>query len=99
MTARSSGIAGQWIDTSSSGNRVLNSIFKAEPSADRGARRGSPAGVVDAPDARVNFGVYRSSDESVHLIVRTRLTLASGATALGSVIEFANTKRYHSLAL
>jgi hypothetical protein len=26
-----------------------------EPSADRGPRRGSPAGVVDAPDARSYF--------------------------------------------
>jgi hypothetical protein len=28
-----------------------------EPGADRGPRRGSPAGVVDAPDARVNFDI------------------------------------------
>jgi hypothetical protein len=30
-----------------------------EPSADRGPQRGSPAGVVDAPDARVYFGNER----------------------------------------
>ena len=34
-------------------------MFIAEPSADRGPRRGSPAGVVDAPDAKVNFAVSR----------------------------------------
>jgi hypothetical protein len=29
-------------------------MLTTEPSADRGPQRGSPAGVVDAPDARSN---------------------------------------------
>jgi hypothetical protein len=33
-----------------------------EPSADRGPLRGGPAGVVDAPDARVNFGVKQIAE-------------------------------------
>jgi hypothetical protein len=32
-----------------------------EPSADRGPRRGSPAGVVEAPDASVNRRGKRSA--------------------------------------
>jgi hypothetical protein len=53
-----------------------------EPSADRGPRRGSPAGVVDAPDP----GVYFS-----FLGIRARLSLkilqGSGATARGSLSQ------------
>jgi hypothetical protein len=43
--------------------------------------------VVDAPDARVNFVVEQIAEHvEVHLI--TKLTLASGATALGSVMSY-----------
>jgi len=35
---------------------ISEACADTEPSADRGPRRGSPAGVVDAPDARVNSG-------------------------------------------
>src|SRR5882672_11795504 len=52
-----------------------------EPSADRGPRRGSPAGVVDAPDAKLNSEYSLNPSNYQH----PNLSLASGATALGSV--------------
>jgi len=33
----------------------LRSDVHTEPSADRGPQRGSPAGVVDAPDCKLNL--------------------------------------------
>jgi hypothetical protein len=50
-----------------------------EPSADRGPQRGSPAG--DAPDAKLN-SEYPVNSSNYH---HPNLSLASGATALGSV--------------
>jgi hypothetical protein len=52
-----------------------------EPSADRGPQRGSPAGVVDAPDAKLN-SEYLVNPSNYH---HPNLSLASGAAALGSV--------------
>ena len=49
-----------------------------EPSAVRGPQRGSPAGVEDAPDARV----YLGKTQATRMI--PKLPPASGATALGS---------------
>ena len=68
--------------------------INTEPCADRGPQRGSPAGVVDAPDAAINFGdndkqngdsrkLLGSLEEVIGEFIQ--LTLASGATALGSV--------------
>jgi hypothetical protein len=52
-----------------------------EPSADRGPQRGYSAGVVDAPDAKLN-SEYPVNSSNYH---HPNLSLASGATALGSV--------------
>ncbi len=67
-----------------------------EPSADRGPRRGSPAGVVDVPDAKVYFG---NKPRQYGLILK--LTLASGATALGSVltVSLLESSAVHSVLL
>jgi hypothetical protein len=61
-----------------------NSLWLAqaltEPSVDRGPRRGSPAGVVDAPDGRG----YSSDNVRTPEHLFLKLLLGSGATALGS---------------
>src|SRR5882672_7201991 len=70
----------------------LRSDVHREPTADRGPQRGSPAGVVDAPDAKLNL---TSSGANVRYFrePHPRLTLAAGATALGSVIGPLQTKK------
>jgi hypothetical protein len=62
-----------------------------EPSAHRGPQPGSQAGVVDAPDAGVNFSPKRLPGRDfrrIFLLIHgiDEVDAASSATALGSVM-------------
>jgi hypothetical protein len=88
---RPTGVVGQFV--------VSKIDCLTEPSAGRGPQRGSPPGVVDAPDAGVKLRTKqlhttraRSADGKVisagpRIVYHfsPELTLAPGATALGSV--------------
>jgi hypothetical protein len=68
-----------------------------EPSADRGPQRGSPAGVVDAPDASVNLNdaaVFRHNIDFDNR--RPFVGCCHGATMVSKVTVDASIRRYRA---